>query len=85
MLVRERPTDEHGTLQEVIDELFDGDKAWDPKVVRRLDVVLAVEWADLTPAIQDVVRRLPPGDYTHESLRIQLNSILIGHDLLPIL
>ena len=76
------PQDEHGALQEIIDALYadeDPNPLAEPLTQRRLDVVLAAEWADLPQELQEVVRRLPPGNYTREALCIQLNSILIGH------
>lgn len=76
----------YGALQEVVDQLFD--ETLSPVAtydedglaqVRRLDVVLAAEWADLPEDLQEVVRRLPPGTYNRVSLCVALNSIIGGH------
>lgn len=50
-----------------------------PMHVRRLDVVLAAEAADLPDDLLRIVKLLPPGEYTRERLCIQLNSALGGH------
>ncbi len=50
-----------------------------PLQVRRLDVVLAAEAADLPEDLLRIVKLLPPGDYTRVRLCTQLNSALGGH------
>lgn len=47
--------------------------------VRRLDVVIAAEAADLPEDLTRVVSLLPPGDYTRQRLCDQLNSAITGH------
>ena len=75
------PDEAYGALQEIVNELYGGEpgETDEDLEVRRLDVILAVEWADLPEELQEVVRRLPPGNYTRQALCFQLNSILTGH------
>ena len=47
--------------------------------VRRLDVVIAAEAADLPDDLMRIVTLLPPGDYTRQRLCDQLNSAVTGH------
>ena len=47
--------------------------------VRRLDVVVAAEAADLPDELLRIVTLLPPGDYTRQRLCTQLNSAIVGH------
>ena len=47
--------------------------------VRRLDVVVAAEAADLPDELLRIVTLLPPGDYTRQRLCTQLNSAIAGH------
>ena len=47
--------------------------------VRRLDVVVAAEAADLPEELLHIVTLLPPGDYTRQRLCTQLNSAIAGH------
>lgn len=63
-----------GALQKVIDSLFH-----DVKSVRRLDVVVAVESADLPDDLLEIVGLLPPGTYTRQRLCDQINSAIAGH------
>lgn len=83
---QEKKSSSYGALQEVIDALFAEYSDMDPLVaealgakVRRLDVVLAAEAADLPDDLLSIVNLLPPGDYTRERLCTQLNSAIIGH------
>lgn len=82
----------YGALQRVVDGLFEEleeDYAADPvpyllgekpyPTVRRLDLVLAVEMADLPEDLVRVASLIPPGDYTRERLCDQLNSAITGH------
>ena len=71
-----RRSPHHGALQAVVDALFQ-----DPGVrqVRRLDVVVAAESADLPEDLLEIVRLLPPGTYTRQRLCDQVNSALSGH------
>lgn len=68
----------YGALQNVVDSLF---APSDPKTkkVRRLDVVVAAEAADLPEDLAEIVTLLPPGDYTRQRLCDQLNSAIGGH------
>lgn len=71
-------SDHYGELQAVVDALFvDADS---PRyAVRRLDVVIAAEAADLPEELLEVVRLLPPSTYTRQRLCDQLNSSIGGH------
>ena len=66
----------YGALQDVVDGLF-ADLA--VKRVRRLDVEVAAEAADLPDDLLEIVRLLPPGTYTRQRLCDQLNSSIGGH------
>lgn len=76
-----------GALQSLVDSLYQvGDSKEEiiaamvnPPKVRRLDVVLAAEAADLPDDLLRIVRLLPPGDYTRDRLCVQLNSAISGH------
>ena len=80
---------DYGALQSVIDDLFEsreeeaqitGEEVDEEGVqVRRLDVVLAAQAADLPEDLQKVVSLLPPGNYSRQRLCIQLNSAITGH------
>ena len=50
-----------------------------PFTVRRLDVVIAAETADLPDELMRIVNLLPPGDYTRQRLCDQINSAITGH------
>lgn len=67
-----------GDLQKVVDSIF---AESDPKTkkVRRLDVVVAAEAADLPDDLSEIVTLLPPGNYTRQRLCDQLNSAIGGH------
>lgn len=67
---------DYGALQKVVDGLF---KDPSTKMVRRLDVVLAAEAADLPDELLEIVGLLPPGSYTRQRLCDQLNSAIAGH------
>lgn len=89
------PSPHFGALQEVVDGLFGpAEEALTPGMlealvlagelkavptVRRLDVVIAAEAADLPEDLQRIVNLLPPGDYTRATLCDQLNSAINGH------
>ena len=82
---RER-SEYYGALQDIVDSLFREYGDLDPLVaeavgakVRRLDVVMAAESADLPAELVRLVKLLPPGDYTRERLCTQLNSAIAGH------
>ncbi|RNL42213.1 hypothetical protein [Paraeggerthella hongkongensis] len=66
----------YGALQSVVDSLF-ADR--DVKSVRRLDVVVAAESADLPEDLAEIIALLPPGTYTRQRLCDQLNSAIGGH------
>ena len=72
-----QPSPSYGALQSIIDSLFEG-KPHDFRV-RRLDVVIAAESADLPDDLLEIVNLLPPGDYTRERMCTQLNSSIAGH------
>ncbi|WP_251230641.1 hypothetical protein [Adlercreutzia aquisgranensis] len=83
------PSPYYGALQDMVDSLFpatDDDPAaavlaqagLGPQV-RRLDIVMAAEAADLPDELREVVNLLPPGDYTRQRLCVQLNSAIGGH------
>lgn len=80
----------HGALQRLVDSLFEDDEELDaadrmirdtlnPPTIRRLDVVLAAEAADLPEDLTRIVGLLPPGNYTRRRLCDQLNSAITGH------
>ena len=77
----------YGALQDIVDDLYEvGDTKEEiiaamvnPPEVRRLDVVLAAEAADLPEDLLRIVRLLPPGNYTRDRLCTKLNSALAGH------
>ncbi len=80
-----------GAMQEVIDSLFEPQAGQDAAVaavmakaglgpkVRRLDVIVAAESADLPDELMEIFLLLPPGDYTRQRLCDQLNSSIAGH------
>lgn len=63
-----------GALQKIVDSLFH-----DAETVRRLDVVVAAEAADLPDDLIEIVGLLPPGAYTRARLCDQVNSAIAGH------
>lgn len=82
----------YGALQNIVDALFEEleqEYAADPlpyllgekpyPTVRRLDVVIAVEAADLPEDLVRVANLIPPGNYTRQRLCDQLNSAITGH------
>ena len=82
---RER-SEYYGALQDIVNALFAQYGDLDPTIaeavgakVRRLDVVVAAEAADLPDDLMEVVRLLPPGSYTRQRLCDQVNSALGGH------
>ncbi len=64
----------YGALQTVVDALFR-----DANTVRRLDVVMAAEAADLPSDLIEITQLLPPGIYTRQRLCDQINSAIVGH------
>ena len=67
----------YGALQDVVDSLYLG---LGPKEkLRRLDIVVAAEAADLPDDLAEIVNLLPPGSYTRQRLCDQLNSAIGGH------
>lgn len=64
----------YGALQDMVDSLFESEAR-----VRRLDVVLAAEAADLPEDLREIVSLLPPGTYTRQRLCDQVNSAIGGH------
>ena len=66
----------YGALQEVIEGLFANTEV---RSVRRLDVVIAAESADLPDDLLEIIALLPPGMYTRQRLCDQVNSAIGGH------
>lgn len=67
----------YGVLQDVVDSLY---LDVSPKTaLRRLDIVVAAEAADLPDDLTEIVELLPPGSYTRQRLCDQLNSAIGGH------
>lgn len=66
----------YGALQDVVDSLFTDSTI---EAVRRLDVVLAAEAADLPSDLMEIIVLLPPGMYTRVRLCDQVNSSIGGH------
>lgn len=66
----------YGALQRMVNTLFSAEPS---TMVRRLQVVLAAEAADLPADLQEIIKLLPPGSYTRAQLCDQLNSALGGH------
>ncbi len=80
------PIEYNRALQAIVDALFAPYGDLDPTIaeavgakVRRLDVVVAAEAADLPDELLRIVTLLPPGDYTRQRLCTQLNSAIAGH------
>lgn len=71
----------YGALQNVVDAVFQGVEPDAAGIVRvrRLDVVVAAEAADLPDDLAEIVTLLPPGNYTRRRLCDQLNSAIGGH------
>ena len=66
----------YGALQDVVDSQYLG---LGPKEkLRRLDIVVAAEAADLPDDLAEIVNLLPPGSYTRQRLCDQLNSAIGG-------
>lgn len=70
-------SEHYGALQGIVDDLFEGKER--TFTIRRLDVVVAAEIADLPQDLLEVVSLLPPGNYTRQRLCNQLNSSINGH------
>lgn len=70
-------SEDYGVLQTVVDQLFEGKGPL--FTVRRMDVVLAAEAADVNEDLAEIVNLLPPGSYTRQKLCDQLNSSINGH------
>ncbi len=66
----------YGALQDVVNGLFADSEI---EAVRRLDVVIAAEAADLPADLMEIIELLPPGSYTRLRLCDQLNSAVGGH------
>ena len=67
----------YGALQDIVDSLYAdlGRKA----AVRRLEVVVPAEAADMPCDLMEIINLLPPGSYTRQRLCDQLNSAIGGH------
>lgn len=66
----------HGVLQDFVDGIFEG---YPDRKVKRLDVVVAADSADLPQDLMEIVELLPPGTYTRQRLCAQLNSSIGAH------
>lgn len=66
----------YGALQDIVDDLY-GDASIE--TVRRLDVIMAAEASDLPEDLMEVIKLLPPGNYTRQRLCDQMNSSVGGH------
>ena len=67
----------YGALQDIVDSLY---ADLGPKdAVRRLEVVVAAEAADMPCDLMEIINLLPPGSYTRQRLCDQLNSAIGGH------
>ena len=67
----------YGALQDIVDSLY---ADLGPKdAVRRLEVVVAAEAADMPCDLMEIINLLPPGSYTRQRLCDQLNSAMGGH------
>jgi len=67
-------SDEHGTLQRLVNALFR-----EKRQVSRLDVLIMAETFDIAGDLLEIVTLLPPGTYRRHRLCDQLNSSLAGH------
>lgn len=68
-----------GAMQRIVDALFYEAVDVSEFTVRRLDVIIAAETADLPDELMRIVTLLPPGDYTRQRLCDQINSAITGH------
>lgn len=67
----------YGALHDIVDSLY---ADLGPKdAVRRLEVVVAAEAADMPCDLMEIINLLPPGSYTRQRLCDQLNSAIGGH------
>ncbi len=73
-MARMPSTDDHETLQRLIDTLYAGK----PRVAR-LEFIVRAELADLAGDVLDVIALLPPGSYSRDRLCDQLNSAITAH------
>ena len=68
----------YGAMQRIVDTLY-----WEAEdedfTVRRLDVIIAAEAADLPEDLTRIVSLLPPGNYSRQKLCDQINSAITGH------
>ncbi len=71
-------SEHYGALQRIVEVLFE-DEADPEFTVRRLDVIIQAEAADLPDELLRIVTLLPPGSYTRLALCDQLNSAINGH------
>lgn len=67
----------YGALQDVVNSVYADRGSRD--AVRRLEVVVAAEAADLPDDLMEIINLLPPGSYTRQRLCDQLNSAIGGH------
>lgn len=68
----------YGALQDVVNSVY-ADATSPLDKVRRLDVIVNAEAADLPDDLLEIIRLLPPGNYTRQRLCDQLNSAIGGH------
>lgn len=78
-------SEHYGALQRIVDVLYADVGAElaaygeEELTVRRLDVVIQAEAADLPEELMRIVTLVPPGNYTRQRLCDQLNSAINGH------
>lgn len=68
----------YGALQDMVNSVY-ADATSPLDKVRRLDVIVNAEAADLPDDLLEIIRLLPPGNYTRQRLCDQLNSAIGGH------
>lgn len=72
-----QPSEEHGYLQRLVDELFCDDPQG---TVTKMDALMRVEMDDPGEDLREVVDFLPGGgSYTRQRLCDQMNSIVTAH------
>ena len=81
-LAAQTPSPYYGVLKELIEHLYEDLDA--DIELRKLDIVIAAETANLPQDLQELVALLPSGNYTYDRVCNQLNSIITGHAWGPI-
>jgi len=67
-------SDEYGTLQRLIDSLFNGRRH-----VTQINLLVQAESVDLCEDLMEICHLVPAGTYSRRRLCDQLNSSLVGH------